>query len=134
VVVEVEADGVAAGTLRDGQQSGRLSAQPIMGNSQMLPSGCSTTVNCGIKQVPVSNACPVYGVVGKARDLDDDVAGGGNTVSGICTVDLEVVVTTVGGTLAVPDADLTNSQLDFKDAHEYVNTTTYQRNQAKVRF
>jgi hypothetical protein len=65
-IVAVDRD--AATGFSEGQQSGRLSAQPIMGTSISDPSGRVTSVYSGIVHVPVRRGPPVYGVVGKAME------------------------------------------------------------------
>lgn len=67
VTTTVAVDVGAATGFNEGQQSGRLSAQPIMGTSINDPSGKATSVYSGIAHVPVRRAPPVYGVVGKDR-------------------------------------------------------------------
>jgi hypothetical protein len=62
VLVEV-VGGVVEGTLEnvlsDGQQSGLLSAQPIMGASKIPPSLITSAVYSGIVHVPMRSAWPV---------------------------------------------------------------------------
>ena len=69
VTTTVAVDGGAVTGFSEGQQSGRLSAQPIIGTSISAPSGKATSVYSGIVHVPVRRGPPVYGVVGKARKL-----------------------------------------------------------------
>lgn len=69
VTTTVAVDGGAVTGFSEGQQSGRLSAQPIIGTSISAPSGKATSVYSGIVHVPVRRGPPVYGVVGKARTL-----------------------------------------------------------------
>lgn len=61
---------MAAGATDDagseGQQPGALSLHPTIGNSRTVPSPRATAVHIASVQVPVSRACPVYGVVGTA--------------------------------------------------------------------
>ena len=64
--------GVAAfeDVLRDGQQSGRSSAQPMMGASIIPPSLITSAVYIGIVHVPTSSDWPVNGVVGKVMCVE----------------------------------------------------------------
>jgi hypothetical protein len=52
--------------LRDGQQSCRSSAQPMMGASRIPPPLNTSAVYIGIMHVPTSSDWPVNGAVGKA--------------------------------------------------------------------
>src|ERR1700712_54101 len=63
-----------SGGERDGQHSGLSSLQPIRGTSRTAPPYSASAVNCGILQVPIKMAWPVYGVVcSRRREVGDDV-------------------------------------------------------------
>lgn len=69
VTTIVAVDKGAVTGFSDGQQPGRLSAQPIMGTCISDPSDSASSVYSGIIHVPVRRGPPVYGVVGKASAL-----------------------------------------------------------------
>ena len=111
VTTIVAVDRGAVTGFSEGQQSGRLSAQPTIGTSRSDPSGKATSVYSGIVHVPVRRGPPVYGVVGKAREFAswdgielvtvgvgvESVGDGFITVGGILMVDVDVVDVIEGG-------------------------------------
>jgi len=106
VTTIVAVDGGAVTGFNEGQQSGRLSAQPIIGTSISAPLGRATSVYSGIVHVPVRRGPPVYGVVGKARKLAPELVMVGVdvesedkgiiAVGGIPIVDVDVIDVTEG--------------------------------------
>jgi hypothetical protein len=71
MTVLVDVVGGVVDPLREGQQSGRLSSQPMMGASTIPPPLMTIAVYIGIVHVPTSSAWPVYGVVGNVTGVED---------------------------------------------------------------